>query len=203
MYTETIKGTNMKKLNLTYPQILVGATAVGLVSAFLAAYERVNMLVNPGKELACSLNPVVDCGGVLAASESAVFGPPNMFFGMVVFSVLLAFGLQLLTGGTWTKTVQKVALGLSLFMFAFSAWFFWVSLYVLGKICLFCLAVWPATVFTTVYTTKYYLEQQKKLSGWPKKLRDYLKTNHAYTVFLIFAVMIALFLIQFRDYYFG
>lgn len=193
----------MIKIKLTYPQILVGAAAIGLVSAFLAAYERVQMLVEPGKELSCSLNPVIDCGGVLAASQSSVFGPPNMFIGMVVFSMLLALGVQLVTGGTWTRFTRKLALALVYSMVLFSGWFFYVSLYELAKICLFCLAIWPVTVVLGVYTTKYYLEQEKKLSARMKSVRDYLQKNHLFVVFLVFAVMLTLFLVEFRDYYFG
>ena len=193
----------MKKIKIDYPKILFAASAVGLTSSFLAAYERVEMLKNPGEPLSCSLNPVIDCGGVLGASQSAIFGPPNTFIGMVVFSLLLAFSLQLMSGGTWTKFVQKMVLGLSGIMLAFGAWFFAVSLYELEKICLFCLWIWPASVFIFVYTVKYYLEQQKKLVGWKKTVRDYLQKNHYVAVFLIFAVMITMFLLNFKDYYFG
>ncbi len=193
----------MKKIQITYPKILLTAAAVGLTSSFLAAYERVEMLKNPGEPLSCSLNPVIDCGGVLGAEQSAVFGPPNTFIGMVVFAILVGLSLQLLSGGAWTRFVQKTVLTLSTIMLLFSAWFFAVSLYELNKICLFCLWIWPASVFIFVYTVKYYLEQQKKLTGWRKKTRDYLEKNHYVAVFGIFAVMIAMFFIQFSDYYFG
>ncbi len=193
----------MKKIEITYPKILALASAVGLTSSFLAAYERVEMLKNPGEPLSCSLNPVIDCGGVLGASQSAIFGPPNTFIGMVVFALLLGLSLQLLSGGTWTRFVQKTVLAFSAIMFVFGGWFFAVSLYELNKICLFCLWIWPASVFIFVYTLKYYLEQQKKLSGGWKKLSDYLKKNHYVVVFGIFALMLTMFFIQFSDYYFG
>ena len=193
----------MKKINITYPKILFTASFVGLGSSFLAAYERVEMLKNPGDPLSCSLNPVIDCGGVLGAPESAIFGPPNTFIGMVVFSILLGLSIQLLSGGVWTKFVQKTVLALSFIMAAFGLWFFLISLYTLAKICLFCMFIWPASVFIGVYTVKYYLEQQNKLKGWQKSISLYLQKNHYTVVFTIFAIMVTMFLLKFQDYYFG
>ncbi len=194
------KNQNNSKL---YPRLLVGASLVGLVASFWQAAERVHMLKYPAQELSCNLSPVVDCGGVLGDKLAAVFGPPNALIGVVVFSLLLAFGLQRLSGGSWTSVVQKVVVGLSTIILLFSLWFFWVSLYVLGKICIFCVFIWAASVPIGIYGAQDFLNTIKKPQGIVKWKRDLLN-QHAFTaVLLLYGVMIALFFIKFQDYYFG
>jgi uncharacterized membrane protein len=193
----------MKKINITYPQMLVGASIVGLVASFWQAAERVHMLKFPTEELSCNISPIVDCGGVLGDKLAAVFGPPNAFIGVVVFSLLLAFGIQRLSGGAWTSLVQKVVAVLSKLILLFSFWFFWVSLYSLGKICIFCVFIWAASVPIGVYGVRDYLKNQKKSKGLQKSISDFLDENHFKVVVGIYSIMIVLYFLRFQDYYFG
>ena len=193
----------MKKQTINYPKILVGSAAVGLVASFWQAAERVHMLKYPGEELSCNISPVVDCGGVLTDKLAAVFGPPNAFIGMVIFTLLLAFGLQRLTGGSWSSFVQKLSVILSKIIFLFSVWFFWVSLYSLGKICIFCVFIWAVSMPIGIYGVKDYLDNQKKLPKYQEKMRDFLGKHHFTLLVMVYGILITLFLLRFRDYYFG
>jgi len=192
-----------KKMKITYPKLLVGASSIGLIASFWQAAERVTMLKNPGGELSCNINPVVDCGSVLGDNLAAVFGPPNAFIGMVVFTMLLAFGLQRLTGGSWSSFVQKLVVVLSKVMFLFSAWFFWVSLYSLGTVCIFCMFIWAVSVPIGIYGVKDYLESQKKLKGLYSKINNFLQKHHFTVLVTIYSVMIILYFLRFQDYYFA
>ncbi len=193
----------MKKIQITYPRILVGASLVGLIASFWQTVERVNMLKFPSKELSCNISPVVDCGGVLGDGLAAVFGPPNALIGVVVFSLLLAFGLQRLQGGKWNSLVRKIAVVFSVIIMLFSLWFFWVSLYVLGKICIFCVFIWASSMPIGIYGAKDYLESMKKPTGIFRWKRDLLE-KHSFTILLsVYSLMIILFFLKFQDYYFG
>jgi uncharacterized membrane protein len=187
---------------ITYPQLLVGASTVGLIASFWQAAERVQMLKFPTDELSCNINPVVDCGGVLGDKLAAVFGPPNAFIGMVIFTLLLAFGIQRLSGGTWSSLVQKMVAVFSKIIFLFSVWFFWVSLYSLGKVCIFCMFIWAASMPIGIYGVKDYLENQKKLPKYQEKMRDFLGKHHFTLLVAIYGLLITLFLLRFREYYF-
>jgi uncharacterized membrane protein len=193
----------MKKVSMSYPQILTGAAAVGLIASFWQAAERIQMLKYPAVTPSCNLSPVVECSGVLNDRLAAVFGPPNAFIGMVVFALLLAFGLQRLTGGTWTSFVRKTVLALSALIFLFSVWFFWVSLFVIGKVCIFCVFIWAMSMPIGVYGLKDFLDGSKKLTGFWSQLRQFLSRNHLNLLIGIYGLLIVTFLIRFRDYYFG
>lgn len=190
---------------LSYPKLLVGASAVGLVAAFWQAAERVHMLKFPNDPLSCNLNPVVDCGGVLGNKLAAVFGPPNAFIGIVAFSLLLAFGVQRLSGGEWTRPVRYAVVILSKIMLAFSIWFFAVSLYSIGKVCIFCIFIWAASIPIGIFGVKDFYENESripKLFAGPRK-RDFIVKNAFTIVIFTYAAMIILFFLKFSDYYFA
>lgn len=190
-------------LDKWYPKILFVSATVALIASFWQAAERIHMLKNPTVELSCTLNPVVDCGGVMSHRLAALFGFPNTFIGMVMFSMLAMAGLLLLFGGRFTRTFHSVVLGLSTVALLFSVWFFGVSLYVIGKICLFCLVIWPASIILFWYGLLYWLSKQAKLSDWQQKVYAYGSKNHWLPVVYVFLLMFILFLSKFREYYFG
>lgn len=201
---KSTKTTNVMWLDSWYPKILGGSASVALIASFWQAAERIHMLKDPSVSLNCNLNPIIDCGGVMNHHLAALFGFPNTFIGMVMFSMLLTSAIILLTGGAWTKKFHGFVLALSIIAIAFSAWFFWVSLYVIGKICLFCLAIWPASVVLSWYGLLYWWRQhQERLSGWQSKAYSYGLKNHYFVVFCVFLLMLTLFLLRFREYYFG
>lgn len=197
------KHTNRKWLDRWYPKILLSSATFALIAAFWQAAERVHMLKNPSGPLSCDINPVVDCGGVMDHQLAALFGFPNTFIGMVMFSMLVMAALLLLFGGSFTKKFHLLVMGLASAALAFSVWFFWVSLYVIGKICLFCLAIWPASIILFWYSLLFWLSKKDKLVGWQKELFDYGMKNHVIVVLSVFLIMIALYIFRFREYYFG
>jgi uncharacterized membrane protein len=192
-----------KDTRINYPLILVTASTVGLVASFWQAVERIQMLKNPSAILSCNLSPVVDCSGVLNNKLAAVFGPPNAFIGMVVFSMLLAFGIQRIGGGSWSNLTRKVVVILSKIIMLFSLWFFAVSLYSIGKICIFCVFIWASSMPIGIYGVKDYLGSQAKLPSYQKVAKNFLEKHHLTLLIFIYATLITLFLLKFRGYYFG
>ena len=193
----------MKKIQITYPKILIGASLVGLIASFWQAAERVHMLKFPTQDLSCNISPVVECGGVLNDGLAAVFGPPNALIGVVVFSLLLAFGLQRLQGGQWNNIVRKLAVIFSVIIMLFSLWFFWVSLYVIGKICIFCVFIWASSMPIGIYGVKDYLQSIKKPTGIFKSAKELFEKQSFSILVGVYSIMIILFFLKFQDYYFG
>jgi uncharacterized membrane protein len=188
---------------ISYPKILVFGSLIGLIASFWQATERIFMLKNPGAELSCNLSPVVDCGSVLGDKYAAIMGPPNAFIGMVVFTLLFGFGLQRISGGTWTKLVAKLAVIFSIIIFLFSVWFYLISIYAIGKICIFCIFIWTVSMPIGIYGLKDYLENQKDKGSFSKNVSEFLQKHHFTLLVMFYATLIILFLLEFREYYFA
>ena len=186
-----------------YPAVLALASFVGLVASFWQAAERVHMLKYPMAALSCNISPVVDCSGVLGNKWAALFGFPNAFLGIVMFSVLFTAGLALVTGVEFSKRFHKIIMLVSTILILFSVWFFGMSLYVIGKVCMFCLFIWAASVPIYWYGLLYYAATHPKQHGFKKRLLQFASKNHLTVVIATYAVMIGLFLVRFSDYYFG
>ena len=186
-----------------YPKILTISAAVALIASFWQAIERVTMLKNPGAILGCDINPIVDCGTVLNHRLSALFGFPNAFIGIVMFSMLFVSGLLLWLGGSFPKKFQHVVLALSTIALLFSLWFFSMSLYVIGKACIFCIFIWPASIIIFWYGLSYWLDQRSSRMGKLEKFRVFTAKYRHEPVVAIIVILIILFLFRFRDYYFG
>lgn len=192
------------KITKIYSYVLSIGGSIGLIAMTWQASERIHMLKYPKAALNCNLNPIVDCGGVLGNKLAAVLGFPNAFLGMIFFAILVTCGLLLLSGGKLTNWFRHFVLGVSIILILFSVWFFGVSLYVLGKICIFCVAGWIVSVPIFWYgLLNYLLTAPKKLNTKLKNFTDYGVKHHLDTVVAIYALMIILFLLRFKEYYFG
>lgn len=170
----------------------------GMIAMTWQASERIAMLKNPTASLNCNLSPVIDCGTVLGNKLAALFGFPNAFIGMIVFAMLTLAGIAGLTGVKYTKQFKTVIMVLSTILILFSMWFFAVSLYSIGKICIFCAVGWIVSVPIFVYSLMSWLSDKKD-----SKLLPILEKNHLVIIFAWYVVLFLLFLFRFREYYFG
>lgn len=187
-----------------YAWVLTVGGSLGLLAMTWQASERVHMLKNPEAALNCNLNPVVDCGGVLGDKLAAVLGFPNAFLGMIFFAILATSGLMLLSGGSFQKWYRHFVIAVATILMLFSIWFFGVSLYILGKICIFCVAGWVVSVPIFWYSLIYYLQNSpKKLSGSLQKFAGFITRHHIDIVLATYVLMAVIFLTRFREYYFG
>ncbi len=183
--------------------LVSGLSLVGLVASFWQTAEKIHLLQYPEDPLSCNINPIVDCGTVLSNKLSAVFGVPNSMIGMVIFSLLLMAGLMMLSGVSLKKATKRLILLLTLGVFAFAVWFFAVSLYVIGKICIFCVFIWASSIPLVVLVSGEYgdtLFGNSKLVKWKLK---WFKTRPLQPIVVLYALALVLFLYRFRDYYFG
>jgi uncharacterized membrane protein len=191
-------------INKIYAWVLSVGGALGLIAMTWQASERIHMLKNPGVSLNCNLNPIVDCGGVLGNKLAAVLGFPNAFLGMIFFAILMSSGLMLLSGSEFKKWYRHFVMGVATVLMLFSVWFFAVSLYILGKICIFCVGGWIVGVPIFWYSLAYYLPQLAvKKNSTLSKISTFLSNHHLDIVIATYALMTILYLLRFRTYYFG
>ncbi|MDO8336415.1 MAG: vitamin K epoxide reductase family protein [Candidatus Saccharibacteria bacterium] len=191
------------KIDTFYPWVLLGGSLVGLVSSVWQAAERVQMLKHPAQSLACNLNPVIDCSGVLDNRWSSLFGFPNAFIGIAIFAMLFMASLLLISGGKPTKFFSRALLAVSTILILFSLWFFGMSLYVIGRVCIFCLFIWAVSLPVFWYGAIYYLQTTAAQSKRATKLRAFGEKHHLEVLIVAYVVLLALFFYRFRGYYFS
>lgn len=192
---------HLRARRLTYPVLLTILSGVGLIASLLPSIERINMLKNPAIPLSCNLSPVIDCGIILNHPLSSLFGFPNTFIGMIVFSMLLALGIAALLGANLKKT-WPLLLTLSSILLMFSFWFFGASLYVIGKVCFYCIFIWLASVPLFTYSLQGYLNETKLHSKRMKLLRKFIDEHALAAILASYIVLLALYFFNFRDFYF-
>ncbi len=181
--------------------VLTLGGAAGMIAMTWQASERIAMLKNPGAILNCNLNPIIDCGTVLGNKLSALFGFPNAFIGMIVFAMLALSGLFMLVGTKPNKAYRNIVMILSTILLGFSVWFFSVSLYIINKICIFCVVGWVVSIPIFIYSFANWAVAAKNKSL--QKAGSFVQKNHINIIVVAYAVMLAMYLLKFQDYYFG
>lgn len=119
--------------------IMIGGAIVGLAAAFFQMLEKLELLKDAGKVLACDLNSVFSCSNVLSAWQSSVFGFPNSLLCIVFFTTFTIAGLAGLSGAALPRAFRLGIHGLSLFVLGFALWFLGQSIYAIGALCILCL----------------------------------------------------------------
>ncbi|WP_152362663.1 vitamin K epoxide reductase family protein [Microlunatus speluncae] len=129
-----------------YPLLLIICGAIGFVSAMVLTIERIHLLQDPEAKLSCDISPFVACGPVMSSPAGALFGFPNPLLGIGGFAVVITVGAALLSGArfaNWFKISFAVGTLLSA---VFITWLQSQSLYVIGKLCPWCMLVWAITI---------------------------------------------------------
>ncbi|MGA1248400.1 MAG: vitamin K epoxide reductase family protein [Candidatus Nanopelagicales bacterium] len=127
---------------------LLMMSLIGLFASGAIITERINLLKNPGESLSCDLNPLFSCGTVMSSPQANTFGFPNPMLGLVFFGMLLAFVGLAFVKTEFPPITAKLGLTAASFGAGFSIYLFSQTTYVIGAICLYCVAVWFASFIT-------------------------------------------------------
>ena len=133
--------------------LLLVAGLIGLGAAFVLAVEKFRLLENPLYLPACSLGEAVNCASVMRSAQSEVFGFPNPFLGIAGFGGLTAAGFSLVGGGRFGRPFWWVLQAGLLLAVGFVHWLIFQTLYRIGALCPFCMAVWSVTIPAFWYVT--------------------------------------------------
>lgn len=177
--------------------LMLIAGAIGLIASGKLTVEKIRLLADPHYVPPCNLNPVLSCGSVMATEQASVLGFPNSLLGIVAFTVVLVTGLL---------AVAKVALphwywvGLaagSLIGAGFVHWLIFDSLYRIGALCPYCMAVWAVTIplpVVTFATVAYEPSRRHKI------LQVLYRWRWTLTALWFIALTLLIF-IRFQDYW--
>lgn len=125
---------------------LIVTSFVGFLASFTLAVEKYEKLENPDGVLSCDLNPFFSCSSVMEFPQSQLLGFPNQLLGIAAFIFPLFVGVLLASRAKvpdWVMVGLNIGLacGIGLVMFLF-----YVSIYVIGVGCPWCIVVWTVTI---------------------------------------------------------
>ncbi|MCX6463999.1 MAG: vitamin K epoxide reductase family protein [Pseudonocardiales bacterium] len=165
-------------LRRTTARVLVGGGLVGAVAALALLLDRIALLENPEFVPACSINAVLSCTSVMTSAQSEVFGFPNPVIGVAAFPVVLTLGLLAVSDSglprwAWTGLQVGATAGV-----VFVHWLIGQSLYSIGALCPWCMAVWTATIPIFWYVTLRTLLAVPAWRDRPPALLRFARTYH-------------------------
>jgi uncharacterized membrane protein len=186
------------------PWLLLVGGVTGLVAAFVLTVEKFALALDPDYAPTCSINPVLNCGSVMDTPQASAFGFPNSLLGIAGFAVVAAVGAALLAGAVFAQwfwgAVQVGVTAAAVFVH----WLIAQSLYDIGALCPYCMAVWAVTVPIFWYVTLRNLDRARSKSAlgqWFRLWLDSLIRNHSLPLTVWFLVLIALIAQRFWSYW--
>ncbi len=192
-----------KSLEKPLSILLIVGGIVGLISSFVITWDKMKVLENPSFSPNCDLNPVISCGSVMASKQGAVFGFPNPWIGLMMFSALITIGAAMLAGAKfrrwfWLALWGGIVLGLT-----FAFWLLFQSIYNINALCPYCLAVDVAVISIFWYTTLYLFET--KMLSLSKKWSGVLGFARRHHLDILVSVFLLIFVIIMQHfwYYYG
>lgn len=187
------------KPNFKYlPLILLVSGIIGLAASLILTADTFKLLKDPSYVPTCNLNPIISCGSVMKTSQSAVFGFPNSVIGVGLFSVLTFWAAALYLGVKFSRRLWRILLAILTSSFLFVLWLIFQSLYRIGSLCPFCMAVWLFTSLSFWYTAVYVLSLAKTA---PRRLSSFIIRHHTDIYAVSLLLLIGLILKRFWYYW--
>lgn len=181
---------------------MAASAFLSLIASLVLSIEAFHLAQNPTAQLSCSVNAVINCGTVMQYEGADLFGFPNSFLGLIAEPVVITVAIAGLMGIAFPRRFMFAAqIGYTLGL-VFAYWLFYLSLFVIGALCPWCLLVTVSTTLVFASLTRYNIREnnlylpagwQKRALGWIEK--DYDKFAVAVWLFL----MAVLVLVKYGD----
>lgn len=140
------------------PWVMIVGGAIGFFASFDLTLEKLKVLHDPSYVPSCNINPILSCGSVMKTHQAEIFGFANSLIGIAAFAAILAIGVAILAGGRFKRwfwlSINAGLLG----GLIFAHWLIYQSLYTLGTLCPYCMAVWLVIIPLFYYVTLYNFE---------------------------------------------
>lgn len=184
------------------PYLLLVGGAIGVMLAMALTVEKISLLENPQAILSCDINPIISCGSVINTPQASALGVPNTLIGIIGFSAVATIGAALLAGARFKRWFWPgLQVGVTFGIIAVT-WLQYQSIYVIGALCPFCMAVWTVMIPIFLYTTLYNL-QNSMFQIWrvPDRAITWVRRNHLGILIMWYLVIVAAILERFWDYW--
>lgn len=159
--------------------LLIASGVLGAAAALALSIEKFHLLENPLYVPACSISEAIDCSSVMRSAQASTFGFPNPFIGLAAFPAMALLGLQLLTGGQLARPLWILLQAGLTFAVVFVHYLAFQTLYEIGALCPFCIAVWLATIPAFFYVTVCNLTAITAPDGFVGRAVQVARSYHA------------------------
>lgn len=188
-----------------FVSMLVGSI-LSLIASFVLSAEAVELARNPDAVLSCSVNVVLNCATVGIHPSAYMFGFPNSFLGLIAEPVVITVAIAGLAGVTFPRKFLFTAQIFYTLGFIFAYYLLYLSMFVIGALCPWCLLVTVTTTFVFFSMTRYNIREEnlflpKKWSDAAKRFVD--KDYDKLVLFALVATVLFGILIKYRDGLFG
>ncbi|MEU6644907.1 vitamin K epoxide reductase family protein [Saccharomonospora sp. NPDC046836] len=181
--------------------VLTVGGIIGSVAAFVLTVEKIALLENPFYQPSCSIDATLSCGSVMQSAQAAAFGFPNPILGVAGFPIVTTVGVALLAGARLPRWFWLGLQAGTLFGVGFVHWLITQSLYEIGALCPYCLAVWAVTIPIFWYTTVHNLAAGYLPGG--RALGEVLARRHLAPLLFWLLLIVILVLQRFWSYFSG
>lgn len=122
------------------------ASLVALAVSWELIAAEMAQLKNPLTQLSCDINPLVSCGASLTIWQGNLLGVPNAFVGAMAYSAFVVLAALIWAQVKLPRWIwQGLAAG-AVVNLGFVLWFVSQSVWVLNKLCPWCMVLWTATI---------------------------------------------------------
>ncbi len=142
---KAMKHSSTSQKQTPYLLIVLGSL-VGGIAALLQTIERIQWADHPTRALVCDINNAFSCSNVFAAWQSNVFGFSNALLCLTFFAVMLGFGIAVYKSKETARLPRLIAQFFSLFFLCFGAWYITQLMFVIGSMCIYCIACYAGVI---------------------------------------------------------
>lgn len=204
-YVRDIKTKERSDNYWIFASMLVGSL-LSLAASFVLSVDAIELAKNPDANLSCNVNSVISCATVNAHPSAHLFGFPNAFLGLMAEPVVITVAIAGLSGIKFGRKFMFAAqIGYTL-GFIFAYYLFFMSYFVIGALCPWCLLVTLTTTLVWFAITRYNIRENNLYL--PAKLQQKLhvftaKNYDKLTMVILLIVIVFAILIKYRDGLFG
>lgn len=192
----THKDRKLRDNRWIFASMLVGSV-LSLLASFVLSVEAVELAKNPDAQLTCSVNVVLNCATVAKHPSAEQWGFPNSFLGLMAEPIVITVAIAGLAGIAFPRKFMFAAqIGYTLGLI-FAWYLFYVSFFIIGALCPWCLLVTLTTTMVWFAITRFNVRENNlylpkkvsaKLHMWIEK--DYDKMLLASIVVAAIAAII-------------
>lgn len=156
-----------------FTSMLVGAI-LSLIASLVLSVEAVQLAADPNAALGCSINVFINCATVALHPSSYLFGSfPNAFLGLMAEPVVITVAIAGLAGVKFPRLFMFMAqIGYTLGLI-FAYYLLYVSYFIIGALCPWCLLVTLTTTLVWFAITRYNIRENNLFL--PKKTQKSLE----------------------------
>lgn len=120
--------------------------AIGWFASFELLNEYLHKLKNPDYVPNCNISVLVSCSDNMGSWQGSVLGFSNTIVGISAFVAPIAVGVALLAGARFSRWFWWLYQGGLFLGFCLISWLAFQSIFVLGRLCPWCMVIWTVTI---------------------------------------------------------